>query len=263
MTAPRPLAIVTGGSIGIGRQIVLTLAQAGWDVAFSYKGAAKEAAEEAGETERLAAAVEATIWHSNSDVGIAAEVDAFHDGVLAEFGRAADLLVNNAGVQTWAPLLELKEEDWDRVIRTNLKGTFLNTQAAARCMVAAGKGGSIINIGSGSNRTAFPRLVDYTASKGGIEMFTKVAAAELGEHGIRVNCVAPGAIEIERTRLESPGYAQTWAAITPLGRVGLPQDVANAVLLLAGAEAGFITGQTLMVDGGLFCLPNWPYRPGQ
>lgn len=259
MTSPRPLAIVTGGSTGIGRQIVLTLASAGWDVAFTYKGPAAEAEE----TAQAAEAAGAEVWEAESDVGIAGEVNDFHDGVLERFGRAADLLVNNAGVQTWAPLLELAEEDWDRVIRTNLKGCFLNTQAAARRMVAAKKGGAIINIGSGSNRIAFPRLVDYTASKGGIEMLTKVAAAELGEHGIRVNCVAPGAIEIERTRLESPDYAETWGAITPLRRVGQPQDVASAVLMLAGPEAGFITGQTIMVDGGLFCLPNWPYKPGQ
>jgi 3-oxoacyl-[acyl-carrier protein] reductase len=259
MTSPRPLAIVTGGSTGIGRQIVQTLAHAGWDVAFTYKGAATEA----GETAQAAEVAGATVWHAESDVGIAAEVNGFHDGVLDRFGRAADLLVNNAGVQTWAPLLELAEEDWDRVIRTNLKGCFLNTQAAARRLVAAKKGGAIINIGSGSNRIAFPRLVDYTASKGGIEMLTKVAAAELGEYGIRVNCVAPGAIEIERTRLESPDYAETWGAITPLRRVGQPQDVAAAVLMLAGPQAGFITGQTIMVDGGLFCLPNWPYRPAR
>jgi 3-oxoacyl-[acyl-carrier protein] reductase len=259
MTTPRPLAIITGGSTGIGRQIVLTLAGAGWDVAFNYKGTASEAEE----TAQAAEAAGAAVWHAESDVGLAGEVNDFQDRVLERFGRVADLLVNNAGVQTWAPLLELAEEDWDRVIRTNLKGCFLNMQAAARRMVAVQKGGTIINIGSGSNRIAFPRLVDYTASKGGIEMLTKVAAAELGEHGIRVNCVAPGAIEIERTRLESPDYAEIWGAITPLRRVGQPQDVASAVLMLAGPQAGFITGQTIMVDGGLFCLPNWPYRPGQ
>ena len=109
--------------------------------------------------------------------------------------------MNNAGVQTWTPLLEVTEEEWDLVIATNLKGCFLCTQAAARQMKAQGHG-SIVNIGSGCNKVAFPRLVAYTASKGGIEMFTKVAAVELGPLGIRVNCVAPGAIEIERTRLE-------------------------------------------------------------
>ena len=113
-------------------------------------------------------------------------------------------MVNNAGVQTWKPLLELEEHEWDRVIDTNLKGCFLCTQRAARHMKDAG-GGAIVNIGSGCNKVPFPNLVDYTASKGGIEMFTRVAAAELGQYGIRVNCVAPGAIEIERTKLEAGG----------------------------------------------------------
>ena len=120
-------------------------------------------------------------------------------------------------------------------------------------------GGRIVNIGSGCNKTPFPNLVSYTASKGGIEMFTKVAAMELGRHGITVNCVAPGAIEIERTKLEAADYGQTWAALTPLNRVGNPFDVARAVVFFAGEGAAFVTGQTLWVDGGLFTHPNWPY----
>jgi NAD(P)-dependent dehydrogenase (short-subunit alcohol dehydrogenase family) len=101
--------------------------------------------------------------------------------------------------------------------------------------------------------------VDYTASKGGIEMFTKVAAAELGPYGITVNCVAPGAIEIERTKAEAPDYAGTWGPLAPMKRVGNPQDVAAAVCFLAADEAEFITGQTLYVDGGLFTRGPWPY----
>jgi NAD(P)-dependent dehydrogenase (short-subunit alcohol dehydrogenase family) len=101
--------------------------------------------------------------------------------------------------------------------------------------------------------------VDYTASKGGIEMFTKSAAVELGKFGIRVNCVAPGAIEIERTKQEAGDYAGTWAALTPLGRVGEPADIARAVRFLASEGGDFITGQTIWVDGGLFTHPAWPY----
>jgi NAD(P)-dependent dehydrogenase (short-subunit alcohol dehydrogenase family) len=179
------------------------------------------------------------------------------DAVLEQFGRL-DILVNNAGVQTWKGLLDLEEREWDRVIQTNLKGCFLCTQRAARGMKDQ-RYGRIVNIGSGCNKVAFPHLVDYTASKGGIEMFTKVAAAELGRYGITVNCVAPGAIEIERTKQEAGDYAGTWAKLTPVGRIGTPLDVARAVAFFVGDDADFITGQTLWVDGGLFSKPAWPY----
>ena len=192
------------------------------------------------------------------DVGVKSDVDQFFAAV-EKWRGAPDLLVNNAGVQTWASLLELKEEDWDRVIRTNLKGCFLNTQAAAQLMIRMEKPGSIINLGSGCNKLAFPNLVDYTASKGGIEQFTKVAAVELGRHGIRVNCVAPGAIEIERTKSEEDGYSEKWSPITPLGRVGQCEDVAGVVLMLESELARFVTGQTIWVDGGVFSRAPWPY----
>ena len=132
-----------------------------------------------------------------ADVGDSAAVKAMFERIAADAGTV-DLLVNNAGVQTWAPLLDLAEADLDRTIRTNLKGTFLCTQAAALAM--RGRGGAIVNIGSGANSRPFPNLADYCASKGGIENLTVVAAVELGPLGIRVNCVAPGSIEIERTR---------------------------------------------------------------
>jgi NAD(P)-dependent dehydrogenase (short-subunit alcohol dehydrogenase family) len=166
-----------------------------------------------------------------------------------------DLLVNNAGQQTWKPLLDLAEAEWDAVLDTNLKGCFLCTQQAARRMP---RGSSIVNIGSGCNKLAFKNLASYTASKGGIEMFTKVAAVELGPLGIRVNCAAPGAIEIERTKLELADYAGTWGAAAPLGRVGYPEDVARVVAFLASEDAAYVTGQTIWVDGGLFCKPHWP-----
>lgn len=246
-------AVVTGGNDGLGREMVLALARRGCDVAFNFTTGEDHAA-------TLVSAVEAlgrrALAH-RSDVGVKAEVDAFY-AALADWGGTPDVLVNNAGVQTWSPLLELDEEDWDRVIRTNLKGCFLHTQAAARRMVAAGTGGAIINLGSGCNLLAFPRLVDYTASKGGIEQLTKVSALELGPHGIRVNCVAPGAIETDRTRAEVDDYAGRWSPITPLRRVGTVEDVAAAVVWLAGPESAFVTGQTLLVDGGVFSQAAWP-----
>jgi NAD(P)-dependent dehydrogenase (short-subunit alcohol dehydrogenase family) len=254
-TKPR-IAVVTGGSSGIGKGICLHLAGLGWDVAATYgrnhegARATAQAVEEKGQR----ALVEPC------DVGYREQVAAFFGKVVESFGGAPELVVNNAGVQWWGPLLEMSEDDWDRVIRTNLKGTFLCTQIGAALMVEHGVKGSIVNIGSGCNKVPFPRLVSYTASKGGIEMFTRSAAVELGRYGIRVNCVAPGAIEIERTKLEAPDYAETWGKQAPLGRVGLPEDVARAVLWLASDAASFVTAQTIWVDGGAFTLPNWPYR---
>jgi len=246
-------ALVTGGSKGVGKGIALELARCGCHIAVNYNSDARGAEATAVEIRALgrkAVTVQA-------DVGLATDVDRMFAEVLHQFPRL-DILVNNAGAQTWKPLLELEEGEWDHVIRTNLKGCFLCTQRAGRHMREHG-GGSIVNIGSGGNKIPFPNLSNYTASKGGVEMFTKSAAIELAQYGIRVNCVAPGAIEIERTRQEAADYGKTWAGVTPLGRVGQPLDVARAVAFLAGDSADFITGQTLFVDGGLFSRPVWPY----
>jgi NAD(P)-dependent dehydrogenase (short-subunit alcohol dehydrogenase family) len=247
------LILVTGASKGVGKGIALELARAGFDIAvnFNTDAAGAKATVEAIES------TGAKAFSVQANVGVKSEVDAMFDIVLRSNHLLAGL-VNNAGVQTWKPLLELEEAEWDRVIDTNLKGCFLCTQQAARYMQSHG-GGTIVNIGSGCNKVPFPNLVDYTASKGGIEMFTKVAAVELGKYGIRVNCVAPGAIEIERTKLEAGDYAETWGPATPLGRVGQPVDVARAVRFLMSSESAFITGQTIWVDGGLFTKPYWPY----
>lgn len=250
------LVIVTGGSTGIGRQLVKAFAQQGDYVAFSYVGADAPAQSLMADI----AAAGGKAFGTAADVGDGAAVAGFFDAACTWAGQAPDVLINNAGVQTWSSLLDLSEQDWNRVIRINLTGTFLNTKEAARRMVEAGKGGAIINIGSGCNKTAFPHLVDYTASKGGVEQFTKVAAVELGPNGIRVNCVAPGAIATERTFEEAPDYAETWGKVTPLRRVGTPQDIVGPVMFLASDAASFVSGQTLWVDGGLFTRPVWPYE---
>lgn len=248
------LVVITGGNTGIGRGLALAFASQAYAVTVSYKAEAEAAAS-------LVAEIEAKGGRAlglECDAGRSAEVSSFYDEIERWHGGAPDVVVNNAGLQTWSSLLDLAEEDWDRVIQTNLKGTFLNTQAAARRMVAAGKGGSIVNIGSGCNKLAFPRLVDYTASKGGIEQLTKVSAAELGPHGIRVNCVAPGAILNERTLQEAPDYAASWGRITPLRRAGTVDDITGPVLFFVSEAAAFVTGQTLWVDGGVFTQANWP-----
>lgn len=250
---PNKIALVTGASKGVGRGIAVALAEDGFDVAVNYCGD-RQGAEATAEKIR-AIGRKALVVHA--DVGFKADVDRMFDDVLDQLG-APGVLVNNSGVQVWKPLFDLTEEEWDRVIRTNLKGTFLCTQRAARHM-APHHWGRIINIGSGSNKAPFPNLVSYTSSKGGIEMFTRVAAVELGYYGITVNCIAPGMIEIERTQAESPDYAGTWAPLTPLRRIGLPRDVAGAVVFLTSPQADFINAQTLYVDGGLLAQVPWPY----
>jgi NAD(P)-dependent dehydrogenase (short-subunit alcohol dehydrogenase family) len=245
-------ALVTGGARGVGKGIALELARAGCRVVISDIADVGDIQPAVRELEALGTEAFAI----QSDVRVASDVRRTMEQVVERFGTI-DILVNNAGVQTWKPLLDVTEEEWDFVVDTNLKGCFLCTQAAARHMKNHG-GGTIVNIGSGSNKVAFRNLVAYTASKGGIEQFTKVAAVELGPHRIRVNCVAPGAIDIERTRLERPDYAEAWGGAAPLGRVGTPQDVGRAVVMLASDDASFITGQTIWFDGGLFSQPPWP-----
>ena len=253
MIPHQKVALVTGASRGVGRGIALGLAADGWDVAVNFHDDGEGA-------ESTAAAIRAqgrSAWVQRADVGDATQVRQMFQALTIDAGHI-DLLVNNAGVQTWAPLLELKEEDWDRTIRTNLKGTFLCMREAALSM--RDRGGSIVNIGSGANKAPFPLLADYCASKGGIEALTSVAAVELGRSRIRVNCVAPGCVEIERTRKEDPDYARLWGGLTPLGRIGQVEDVASAVCFLASDRADFITGQTLYVDGGLWSQVPWPYE---
>ncbi len=248
----RPTVLVTGANSGIGKIIVSRLARAGYDIAINYKvdpAAAENLASELKDHGARAVAIYADVANSK-------DVAAMFEEIFSSFGRL-DALVNNAGVQVWKPLLEVQESEWDRVIETNLKGCFLCTQRAARHMKERGSG-AIVNIGSGCNKVPFPNLAAYTASKGGIEMFTKSAALELGPFGIRVNCVAPGAIETERTKAELADFAKSWASLTPLRRIGTSEDVASAVEFLLSDSASFISGQTLGVDGGLFAQPRWP-----
>jgi 3-oxoacyl-[acyl-carrier protein] reductase len=247
-------ALVTGADRGIGKGIAIELARAGANIAVNYFDDPQLAKSTVSELEALGVSAFAV----QGDVRSATQVSDMIARVVDRTGRL-DIHVNNAGVQTWKKLLDVEEAEWDLVVDTNLKGCFLCTQAAARHMKDHG-GGAIVNIGSGCNKVAFPELVAYTASKGGIEMFTKVAAVELGPHGIRVNCVAPGAVEVERTRLEDPDYAGTWGRITPLGRVGLPVDIGRVVTYLCGPDASFVTGQTIWVDGGMYARAPWAYK---
>jgi 3-oxoacyl-[acyl-carrier protein] reductase len=256
-----PSVLVTGANSGIGKEIASRLARAGYDVAINYKVDAPAA-------ESLAKNLQAhgtRVIAVHADVSSSGEVDEMFRTVLQAFGKL-DALVNNAAIQVWKPLLEVEDAEWDRVISTNLRGCFLCTQRAARHMKdrfavidnMEQRSGAIVNIGSGCNKVPFPNLSSYTASKGAIEMFTKSAAMELGPFGIRVNCVAPGAIDTDRTKAELPDFAGSWARLTPLRRIGTPDDVAAAVEFLLSEQASFINGQTLGVDGALFAQPRWP-----
>jgi len=246
-------ALVTGASKGVGKGIALALGRDGCNVAVNYLSDVQGADATVSELRRMG--VDALPVFGN--VGSARDVKEMFAAFDERFPHI-DILVNNAGVQTWGPLLDLEEAEWDRVIDTNLKGCFLCTQAAGRRMQSRSTG-VIVNIGSGSNKHPFPNLASYTASKGGIEMLTKAAAVELGPFGIRVNCVAPGAIAIERTEQEAHGFREAWAQITPLRRIGMPQDVGDLVVFLATEQASFITGQTIWVDGAAFTQPRWPH----
>lgn len=256
---PSQTALVTGGSRGIGKEIALELARNGYRVAINYYNDPAPMVEATLAEIRAAQTPDlGDLLSIEADIRSSSQVKTMFDRVIGAFGHL-DLLVNNAGVQTWKPLLDVTEEEWDLVIDTNLKGCFLCTQQAARHMKDHG-GGCIVNLGSGCNKLAFPSLVAYTASKGGIEMFTKEAAVELGQHGIRVNCIAPGSIESERTRTEDPDYAGTWSKLTPMGRVGTAADIAPTVVFLASKGAAFISGQTIWIDGALFTKAQWPYK---
>jgi len=246
-------ALVTGAAQGVGKGIALELGRAGCTVIVNFRSSPDLAENTVQEINCLGSESFAV----QADIRSGDQVNKMFSEVQNKIPKL-DILVNNAGTQTWAPLLDLTESDWNRDLETNLRGSFLCTQAAARWMKNAG-GGSIINIGSGCNKVPFPRLVSYSVSKGGLDMLTKVAAIELGMHGIRVNCIAPGAILIERTKQENPEYESVWGKQAPLGRVGLPEDVGHACVFLGSDAGSYVTGQTIWVDGGAFTQANWPY----
>lgn len=239
------VALVTGASRGIGRAIALTLAKAGADVAINFAGnvaAAEEVAQEITALGRKAILLQGSV----ADTAVAQEMV---EKVIAEFGKI-DILVNNAGITRDGLLMRMKEEDWDAVLTTNLKGVFNCTKAAIKYMMKQ-RSGKIVNMASVVGEMGNAGQANYAAAKAGVIGFTKSVAKEVASRGITANAVAPGFIATDMTNVLPEKVQEEMAKGIPAGRGGEPQDVANAVLFLVSDEAAYITGQVLNVDGGM------------
>lgn len=240
------VVIITGAAQGIGAACAQRFAREGAKVVLA------DVSDTAGQV--LALALNGAYAHC--DVSSKAQIDALIEKTLALHGRV-DVLVNNAGIFKAAPFLDVSEEDFDAVIRVNLKGSFLMAQAAARAMVANKTLGSIINMSSVNGVLAIPSIASYNMSKGGINQLTRVAALALADHGIRVNAVAPGTIATElaaQAVLTDEAAKAKIMSRTPMRRLGEPAEIADVVAWLASDAASYITGEIVTVDGGRMAL---------
>ena len=238
-------ALVTGASRGIGRAIALCLAAEGARVAINYAGNVKAA-------EEVKAAIEAaggTAILCQADIADSAAVEAMIADVVKEFGTI-DILVNNAGITRDTLLMRMKDEDFAKVLDTNLKGVFYCTKAVSKLMMKK-RSGRIVNMASVVGLVGNAGQTNYAAAKAGVIGFSKSAAKELASRGITVNVVAPGFIGTDMTAGLPESVKEKMLTDIPLGRMGEPEDVANAVLFLASDQASYITGQVVNVDGGM------------
>jgi 3-oxoacyl-[acyl-carrier protein] reductase len=241
------VVVVTGGSRGIGRAIALRMARPGTRTYLNYSS------EDSGDADKAVRLIEDAGGEARAvRVDVASEVDVkeFFSKIVADCGRV-DVLVNNAGIASDGLLVRMKEEDWDRTIAINLKGTFLCTRAVAKTMMKQ-RAGRIINVSSVVGAIGNPGQANYAASKAGIEGLTKTAARELAPRGITVNAVAPGFIETQMTAELPEKVKDVMLTQIPLGHMGQPGDVAEVVAFLASPEACYITGQVIHVNGGMY-----------
>ena len=239
------VALVTGASRGLGQYMARALVTAGADVVITSRTLSTLVPfqEELQQYGREALAL-------TLDVRSQASIEAMTDQAVDHFGKI-DILVNNAGCNNRKPALEVTWEDWNMILETNLRGTFFVAQAVARHMVRAGYG-RIINIGSLTSVAGYAGLGPYCASKGGVKQLTMSLADDWGQHGITVNCIAPGWFRtaLNNALYEDPDWVRTLEARVPLGRHGLPNDLDGAVVFLASEGSRYVTGQTLLIDGG-------------
>jgi len=237
------VAIVTGAAQGIGRGIALALAKEGAKVVVS--DISDKIADVVREIESLGSEALA----AKANVADSKETEKMANAAIKKFGRI-DILANNAGIYPFKPLVEMKEEDWDRVMGVNLKGVFNCTKAVLPKMIEQ-KSGNIINISSIAGAVVgYINLAHYCASKGGVLGFTRAAALELAQYGVRVNAIAPGAVETPGTKVVGEEALKQVTQTIPLKRIGQPEDVANLVVFLASDDSSYITGQLIVADGG-------------
>ena len=246
------VALVTGGSRGIGAAIAVRLAEEGADIVVNHHSHPEEA--DAVKAEITGLGRRAVVI--GADLGAVADVYKLITDGVAALGQI-DILVNNAAVQKSAPCWDVTEEAYDLVLNTNLKGPFFATQAFVRHLQGRKASGKIINISSVHEDLPFPRFTAYCISKGGLKMMTRNLSIELAPLGITINNIAPGAIQTPTNagRLKDPAKLNRLLQNIPLNRMGKPSDVSSAVVFLASSEADYITGTTLVVDGGL----TWNY----
>jgi glucose 1-dehydrogenase len=248
MTLHGKVAIVTGGNTGIGKSIVLALAQEGANIVIDY--ISNEQATE--ELEKQIVALGDKAIGVDADVSKVEDLQRLVDAAVKEFGRL-DVMVNNAGVETRTSILDTSEAQYEKVMEINLKSAFFGTQLAAKQMIAQGGGGRIINITSVHEDWPMPGNTPYCLSKGGMRMLTRTAGVELGPHNVQVVGVGPGAIAtpINQATMDDPAKMKTLDAAIPLGRMAKPEEIGSVVAFLAGDGASYLTATTIFADGGI------------